>query len=92
MVPKVFSKLADEAQRQEYIQCYLFQDCLQPALNSIKTNKQTNVSLCHGWGYTQNKHSSDTKSSKLSNIWCLNSITTVLSIGLEMPFITIKQK
>lgn len=38
-VPKIFSKLADVAQRQEYIQCYLFQDCLQPALNSMKINK-----------------------------------------------------
>lgn len=40
MVPKAFLKLADVAQRQEYIQCYLFQDCLQPALNSMKINKQ----------------------------------------------------
>lgn len=43
MVPKVFSKLADLAQIQEYIQCYLFQDCFQPALDSNKTNKHTYI-------------------------------------------------
>lgn len=56
MVPKVFSKLANVARRQEYIQCYLFQDCLQPALNSVKINKHEFMPMLE---VTQNKHSSD---------------------------------
>lgn len=90
MVPKVFSKLADVAQRQEYIQCYLFLDCLQPALNSMKINKRKFMPMPEVTYKTNILQILNLVSYITHDVY--TELHIVLNIGLEMPFLTIKQK